>query len=363
MSSKQRELFLLQVRMRDISNKLMNIQSLIPEDPAARSPSPPPKYDQHGHRTNMREQRIRERLMAERAELIEKQLKLNPAFQTPADYRKQKLQVRLEIPVKEFPEYNFIGLIIGPRGNTQKRMERETGARIVIRGKGSVKEGRGRTPHSSDTEPLHVLITADNQESLDKASEMVKQLLVPCDEEKNEHKARQLRELASINGTLRDEVRCRLCGESGHRIYQCPQRTGAAWAPANVRCEHCMSRSHPSTDCPNKNLKSPAESQKLSNEYHNFMAELSGDAPPPPPPGNNAPPAPAMDTPQTFVHPDRLGQVPAPQQQQAAYYQYPPYPVPPQQQYYPPPQQYGEYYQPPPPPSAQPWQPPPPPAQ
>jgi hypothetical protein len=47
--------------------------------------------------------------MAERAELIEKQLKLNPAFQTPADYRKQKLQVRLEIPVKEFPEYNFIG--------------------------------------------------------------------------------------------------------------------------------------------------------------------------------------------------------------------------------------------------------------
>jgi hypothetical protein len=30
-----------------------------------------------------------------------------------------------------------------------------------------------------------VLITADNQESLDKASEMVKQLLVPCDEEKN----------------------------------------------------------------------------------------------------------------------------------------------------------------------------------
>lgn len=64
-------------------------------------------------------------------------------------------------------------------------MERETGARIVIRGKGSVKEGRGRTPHASDTEPLHVLITADTQESLDKASEMVQALLVPCDEEKN----------------------------------------------------------------------------------------------------------------------------------------------------------------------------------
>lgn len=33
-------------------------------------------------------------------------------------------------------------MIIGLRGNTQKRMERETGYRIVIWGKGSVKEGR-----------------------------------------------------------------------------------------------------------------------------------------------------------------------------------------------------------------------------
>ena len=40
---------------------------------------------------------------------------------------------------------NFIGLIIGPRGNTLKKMERETGAKIMIRGKGSVKEGKGKS--------------------------------------------------------------------------------------------------------------------------------------------------------------------------------------------------------------------------
>jgi splicing factor 1 len=70
--------------------------------------------------------------------------------------------------VKDFPGYNFIGLIIGPRGNTQKRMEKETGAKIVIRGKGSVKEGRLQQKHDlkpdpSENEDLHVLVEAETQ--------------------------------------------------------------------------------------------------------------------------------------------------------------------------------------------------------
>ena len=32
--------------------------------------------------------------------------------------------------------------ITGPRGNTLKNMEKDTGAKIIIRGKGSVKEGK-----------------------------------------------------------------------------------------------------------------------------------------------------------------------------------------------------------------------------
>jgi hypothetical protein len=45
-------------------------------------------------------------------------------------HRKQKLRQKLYIPIKEFPTYNFIGLVIGPRGNTQKRMEKETGCKV-----------------------------------------------------------------------------------------------------------------------------------------------------------------------------------------------------------------------------------------
>lgn len=37
------------------------------------------------------------------------------------------------------------------------------------------------------------------------------------DEARNEHKRMQLRELASLNGTLKDDEYCYLCGEAGHR--------------------------------------------------------------------------------------------------------------------------------------------------
>lgn len=72
------------------------------------------------------------------------------------------------IPQKDYPGYNFIGLIIGPRGNTQKRMQKETNTKIAIRGKGSVKEGASRDPKYDygEDEELHVLITGDKQEDV-----------------------------------------------------------------------------------------------------------------------------------------------------------------------------------------------------
>lgn len=56
----------------------------------------------------------------------------------------------------------------------------------------------------------------------------------------NEHKKLQLRELASLNGTLKDEQFCFICGESGagraHRregfrpAYRMPDSAGS-WIP------------------------------------------------------------------------------------------------------------------------------------
>lgn len=103
---------------------------------------------------------------------------------------------RLYIPVKEHPEYNFIGLVIGPRGNTQKRLEKETGCKISVRGKGSLKDGsKGRENQPDADDELHVHITGDDEDKVLLAEKLVQELLQPIDDDKNEHKQKQLREL------------------------------------------------------------------------------------------------------------------------------------------------------------------------
>lgn len=39
---------------------------------------------------------------------------------------------KVAIPVRDYPDMNFLGLIIGPRGETQRALELETGARIML---------------------------------------------------------------------------------------------------------------------------------------------------------------------------------------------------------------------------------------
>jgi splicing factor 1 len=61
-------------------------------------------------------------------------------------------------------------------------MERDTGAKIIIRGKGSVKEGKvGRKdgqPLPGEDEPLHAYVTANNPEAVKKAVDRVRMRMV-----------------------------------------------------------------------------------------------------------------------------------------------------------------------------------------
>lgn len=269
----------LNARLQEISRILQSGVQLDDRPEGNRSPSPEPIYDNFGIRINTREFRARERLNRERQEIISQIIKRNPAFKPPADYRPPKLNKKLYIPMKEYPGYNFIGLIIGPRGNTQKRMEKETGAKIVIRGKGSIKEGRIGQKRDlkfdpAENEDLHVLVEADTQEALDAAAGMVEKLLHPVDEGLNEHKRQQLRELAALNGTIRDDEFCRLCGEAGHRQFACPARMSTF--KSDVLCKICGDGGHPTIDCP---MKGGTAGKKMDDEYQSFLAELGGTGP------------------------------------------------------------------------------------
>jgi splicing factor 1 len=116
--------------------------------------------------------RYRKKLEDERVRLVDRALKTDPNFRPPVEYHQQKRshrpQEKVYIPVKEFPEINFFGLLVGPRGNSLKKMERDSGAKISIRGKGSVKEGKGRPDAFADDseEDLHCLVMAETEDKV-----------------------------------------------------------------------------------------------------------------------------------------------------------------------------------------------------
>ncbi|CAD6198789.1 unnamed protein product [Caenorhabditis auriculariae] len=122
---------------------------------------------------------------------------------------------KIYVPKKEYPDYNFVGRILGPRGMTAKQLEQETGCKIMVRGKGSMRDkkkqednNRGRPNWEHLDDDLHVLLQCEDTENrvhikLRAAIEQVKKLLIPAPEGTDELKRKQLMELAIINGTYR----------------------------------------------------------------------------------------------------------------------------------------------------------------
>ncbi|KAJ7242781.1 hypothetical protein B0H12DRAFT_1312298 [Mycena haematopus] len=291
-SQAQLDNYAIHLRLEEINRKL-RLNDFVPPE-RERSASPPPTYDAHGRRTNTREVRYRKKLEDERIRLVDKAMKNDPNFRPPVEYHQQKRSQRpserVYIPVKEFPEINFFGLLVGPRGNSLKKMERESGAKISIRGKGSVKEGKARPDQFADDaeEDLHCLVLGETEEKVAACVKMINKVIetaASTPEGQNDHKRNQLRELAALNGTLRDDENqiCKNCGGVGHRQYDCPEQKNFT---ANIVCRVCGSAGHMGRDCTqNKDPNAmglggpnPQSGRVFDSEYANLMAEL-GETP------------------------------------------------------------------------------------
>lgn len=274
----------LQQRIQHLDVQIMNAPMIAKQQESRpdRSPSPEPIYDNSGKRVNTRDVRLRRRFEEEKAALVAQLQALNPGARNLGSGGAPLIRRRIYIPVKEHPTYNFIGLIIGPRGNTQKRLERETGCKVAIRGKGAVKEGRGRRDGKvmeEDLDDLHVVITGDNEAKVAAAEKIIGDLLVLKDDNENEWKQQQLRELALINGTARDDNICHICGERGHRQYECPKRSRDVRS-AGVRCQICGDSSHITADCPVGKRRGGNNAADMDKEYMSFMQSLGEDGKP-----------------------------------------------------------------------------------
>ncbi|KAJ1960231.1 hypothetical protein IWQ62_004306 [Dispira parvispora] len=290
MSKDQIDLYALHVRIQEIGRKL-RLGNYVPPD-SERSPSPEPVYNAEGKRINTREQRYRKRLEDERHRLVQQASSKDPNYEPPSDYRKpSRLRTKYFIPAKDHPEINFIGQLIGPRGNTLKKMEEYSGAKISIRGKGSIKDGRtSDTSHIAGAEEeLHCLVTGETQEQLDRAVERIKKIIkdaTTIPEVQNELKQRQLRELAELNGTLRDDstIVCANCGTMGHRRAACPEEVSVT---NSLVCSYCQGVGHTQRDCRmrrgppgnNDHRPPPRGDTHLNDEYNSLMAELGEEEP------------------------------------------------------------------------------------
>lgn len=268
-----------------------------------RSPSPEPIYDAFGKRMNGREDRYRKRLEDERARLIELTIRNNPELnkdidhQTYLDYvlarNRGKKGVNMTggkpsdkvwIPQDEYPHINFIGLLIGPRGNTLKKMEADTGAKISIRGKGSAKEGKmDAASLAAADEPLHAFVSGDTMEKVEKAIAVINKIIehaASTPEEDNELKRNQLRELALLNGTLRDEdmIVCSNCGQPGHRRFECKESRNIT---NNLICRICGGAGHMAVDCLHRDNPEMLEisrqrSEHIDQELSSFLSQIGG---------------------------------------------------------------------------------------
>ena len=141
-------------------------------------------------------------------------------------------------------------------------MSAESEATIVIRGKGSVKEGKGRFT-GDQNEPLHCLIIGSSQQKVDKAKELIREVIetaISTPEHENDRKRQQLRELAIINGTFRDDENQLVQHRESHLIAQAENPSLKVPAQPAGQCSFTT------------------DQQTIDKEYKQLMSEVAGES-------------------------------------------------------------------------------------
>ncbi|THD26526.1 Kh-domain rna binding protein [Fasciola hepatica] len=138
------------------------------------------------------------------------------------------LQEKVFVPVKENPNYNFVGRLLGPRGLTAKQLEQDLECKIMVRGRGSLRDkkkedmNRGKPNWEHLDEDLHVLVSVEDFENraaikLRRATETIRAFLeqgVRTPENEDRLKQLQLMELAVLNDKDRQQA------QAAHQVQQ-----------------------------------------------------------------------------------------------------------------------------------------------
>lgn len=103
---------------------------------------------------------------------------------------------KLVVPTDIYPEYNFIGRIVGPQGESIRRIETMTGCKISLVGRGTKKNPDG-------LENLYVIISTEDalnraELKVERATNHFRKIFKP-DDSNDPEKLQQLLKLARLN--------------------------------------------------------------------------------------------------------------------------------------------------------------------
>lgn len=118
----------------------------------------------------------------------------------------QNVKLKVRIPIQEYPRVNFVGKLLGPKGSTLKGLQEETGCKMAVLGRGSMrdkakeeelrKEGGKKYGHLNDELHVNVEVFAEMTEAYRRLSHAVvelKKFLVP--DNNDEIRQQQMQEM------------------------------------------------------------------------------------------------------------------------------------------------------------------------
>ncbi|XP_043692055.1 extensin isoform X2 [Telopea speciosissima] len=155
-----------QTRVEQITQQLKSGVLKTGEAQASVSPSQVPNSETSSYQINDEAQKW-ELLELERREVIGEILKLNPSYKAPSDYKPLLKEAVVPIPLKAYPRFNFIGLLLGSGRNTLKRLEEAE----ITRADGDEVQNA--------YEELYVHVSADTYEKVDAAVALIELLVKP----------------------------------------------------------------------------------------------------------------------------------------------------------------------------------------
>ncbi|XP_046682720.1 KH domain-containing, RNA-binding, signal transduction-associated protein 2-like isoform X2 [Homalodisca vitripennis] len=128
-------------------------------------------------------------------------------------YREKPIRVAVKVlvPVKEHPKFNFVGKLLGPKGNSLKRLQEDTMTKMAILGRGSMRDKQKEEEFRQALDPkyahlsddLHVEIAAlappaEAHARIAYALAEIRKYLVP--DSNDEIRQEQMREIQAYSG-------------------------------------------------------------------------------------------------------------------------------------------------------------------